>query len=299
MTPSLRELRALADEIVPPPYRTRRQNDRYERILTIAEVMMARYGIHGVTFRAMAVALRMATFTLRLHFVDIDALCGEILRRHLRKIADAIGTIPHDAENRRQRQREAYVQATRHPWGGLTNAHLILTRDRQFLPEDERDQIERLRTGLAELLAGPGNPDILHILDTPWIAPDQMEQAITLLSPAAPQSLPVAAEASTAQPQTTPPQKAEISPPPPPAATSEPTPRQPEPAQATAPAEEDPWGDGCPTFGNTPPEWNIKRRPPHIWPEVDPGPLARLTDDELEAEHRRHQPNHRKTRRAA
>jgi AcrR family transcriptional regulator len=285
MTPSLRELRAIADEIVPPPWRTRRQNDRYERILTIAEVMMAQFGVHGLTFRATAIALRMAPVTLCMHFVDLDALCGEILRLHLRKIANALGTVPHDAENRRQRLRQAYLQATRQPLGGLTNAHLILTRDRHFLPMDELDQIERLRTGLGEILAGPGNPDILQVLDTPWIAPDQMENAITLLAPTAaqPEEIPGPGPASADAPV---PEQA-------------PAPPQPAPIQAEPDQLEDAWDDGCLTFGNTPPEWNIKRRPPHVWPDMDEGPLPLMTDDEPDPDHHREADSRRGTRRAA
>jgi hypothetical protein len=126
----------------------------------------------------------MAPTTLRFHYVDLDALCGDILRIHLRKIADAIGNVPRGAENRRQLQRAAYLAATRSASSSLTNAHLILTRDRAFLPSDELDSIENIRRVLGESLVEPGNPDILPVLDTPWIGPDQIEAALTLLAPA-------------------------------------------------------------------------------------------------------------------
>jgi AcrR family transcriptional regulator len=265
MNPSLRVLRALADEISAPPYRTRRQNDRHDRILTITEVIMARYGCHGVTFRALAVALRMATVTLINHFVDRDAICGEILRLHLRRIADAIGNIPQEAENRRALQRQAYLAVTRTPAGGLTNAHLILTRDRHFLPLDELDSIEDMRRTVAELLAEPGAPHILDMLDTPWLAPHQIEAAITLLAPAipAPELIqdPAFSQAAATQSAAEPP------------AAPEPAPATIIPAAATpVPQFEDSWGDGITTFGNTPPEWNIRRRPPHQWPATSPDP---------------------------
>jgi AcrR family transcriptional regulator len=249
MNPSLRILRALADEIAPPPCRTRRQSDRHERVLSVAEGLMARFGCRGFTFRGLAIALRMATSTLRFHYVDLDAVCGDILRIHLRHIADAIGKVPYDAENRRQLQRVAYLAATRTAAGSLTDAHLILTRDRHFLPADELESIEDIRQGLSDILTGPGDPDILPVLDSPWIGPDQIAGAITLLTQVTrhPASLPAPA------------------PEPPPATTTRPPPAEP---RAEPPAE--------------PPAAAFVRFNIQDIPLPLPGSLAAMTDAELD-----------------
>jgi len=65
------------------PALTGRQRQRHERIVDISQYLIAEEGIHNITFRGLACALRMTQAALRLHFVDMEALQAEIVRRNL------------------------------------------------------------------------------------------------------------------------------------------------------------------------------------------------------------------------
>src|SRR5271156_3404442 len=99
-----RLLRADAEQLErDPPDLSPREAEQFTRILTVAEPILARRGIHTMTLPGLAEALRMSPRTMRRHFSDLDALLATLLRRHLRKLAYAIGKIPHDAAHRPQK----------------------------------------------------------------------------------------------------------------------------------------------------------------------------------------------------
>jgi len=101
------------------PLRSSMQQEREVQILKVAESLMARHGIENLTFTLLAGSVSMGRATLRHLFADLDEILARILRDHLRRIFKALGTIPHDAPDRRRLQRELYVQETHHPFGGL------------------------------------------------------------------------------------------------------------------------------------------------------------------------------------
>jgi AcrR family transcriptional regulator len=153
---------------------TAREQAREERILRDAQFLIARFGAAALTFTNLAIAMKIAPATLRRHFADFDALLGEIMRRHLRAIASAIGEIPHDAPNRARLQRAAYITATR-TLGAPTEAHLILTTHRTTLPEDERASVAGLRGQIGLELGGTNGEATLYLLDCPHFTIDQIE----------------------------------------------------------------------------------------------------------------------------
>ncbi len=163
-----RILRAQAQARDPKPLHfSIRDLERHDRILTVGRALLAENGRHNVTFAGLAVALSIGTAALRRHFADIDALLGEILRHHLQAIATALGAIPHTDPDRDARRRAAYIAFTRTALGGFTEAHLLLLRDRNLLPDDEHEPIERTRTELARILGGHLADEVLNFLDLP------------------------------------------------------------------------------------------------------------------------------------
>jgi len=160
---------------------TERDRQRREHIVKAAQALLARHGTHAVTFGALALALRMGAGTLRRHFIDLDELLGEILSRHLLAISTALGEIPFNDPDRARKKREAYFTFTRTAFGGLTEAHLLYTRDRHRLPEDIAVNLEQTREGLGELLAGPNGREALVLLDTPYIPLANIEAMLAAL----------------------------------------------------------------------------------------------------------------------
>ena len=158
-----------------------RDRQRREHILTVAQALLSRHGRHAITFGAMAAALRMAPATLRRHFIDLDALLGEILSRHLLALAAAMGQVPFNDPDRSRKKREAYFTFTHGPFGSLTEAHLLYTRDRHSLPEDLLTSLEQTREGLGEFLAGPNGREALLLLDTPYIPLTNIEAMLAAL----------------------------------------------------------------------------------------------------------------------
>jgi AcrR family transcriptional regulator len=162
-----RLLRADAEELErDPPELTPREQEQYARIVTLAEGIMARRGMHTMTFTGLARALCMGTCTVRRHFSDLDVLLATLLRGHLRKLTCAINKIPRDAPDRQQKMRAAYLAYTRTDLGNHTDAHLLLVRDRNLLPDDLLTHIEGARRGLGDILAHGHSEAALNLLDT-------------------------------------------------------------------------------------------------------------------------------------
>lgn len=181
-----RIIRAKADELKRPPAPSTREFERQEHIITTARGLMAEHGPHTLTIRNLAIALRMSTFTLRCHFVDIDSLLHEIISRHLTALAKALGAVLWSDPDRRRKQREIYYNFTHSPFGGLTEDHLIFTRYRHLLPTDLRDSVETRRDNMAELVAGPFAITALTLLDAPYITLPNIETMIAALPEPAP-----------------------------------------------------------------------------------------------------------------
>ena len=160
---------------------TERDRQQREHILTVAQALLARHGRHTISFTTLAAALRMAPATLRRHFIDLDALLGDILGRHLLALAAALGEIPFDHPDRARQKRAAYFTYTRGAFGGLTEAHLLYTRDRHLLPDDILTSLELTRDGLGDLLAGPNAREALLLLDTPYIPLANIEAMLAAL----------------------------------------------------------------------------------------------------------------------
>jgi len=165
-----RILRAKAQSRDPSHFAlTERQRQRHERVVAISQYLVAEEGRHNINFRSLARALRMTAATLQFHFADMEALLAEILRRHLRLLSAALGAYEPTDPNRHQKRRAAYLAYTRTPLGGLTEAHLLLVRDRHTLPDDERTSIDMMRQGLGELLGGNFWEETLFLLDDPFL----------------------------------------------------------------------------------------------------------------------------------
>jgi AcrR family transcriptional regulator len=187
MTTPIRILRAKAQARNPAHFAlTERQRVRQEAILDIAKHLIAEEGRANVTFAGLARALRLSVTTLIFHFVDLEALLGEIIRRHLRALSSELGKISADDPQRHEKRRAAYLAYTRTPMGGLTEAHLLLVRDRHTLPPDERDGIELIRYALGELLTDGCVEDAYLFLDAPLLAPARIESYIAARPPEPP-----------------------------------------------------------------------------------------------------------------
>jgi AcrR family transcriptional regulator len=144
---------------------------------------MAEHGRDTITLTSMALALRIARSTLRHYFCDLDALLAEILHRHLRRLADALGEIPYDDPDLHRKRRAAYLNATRTPLGGLNEAHLLLVRDRHLLPDDLLPLVESYRTSIGLLVAGPDPEPVLALLDNPACYPEAIEATLAPRTP--------------------------------------------------------------------------------------------------------------------
>jgi len=229
-----------------------RDRQKREHILTAAQALLARYGRHAITFAAMAAALRMAPATLRRHFFDLDALLGAILGRHLLALAAAMGQVPFNDPDRSRKKREAYFTFTHGPYGGLTEAHLLYTRDRHFLPDDILTNLDQTREGLGDLLAGRNGRTALLLLDTPYIPLADIE---TMLAALPQEALPEPSPEPLAEtlPETT---------------TAEPA----EPAKPVTPTQKPAPLSPTPASHQPPP-----RRPPGAWLLAGPHPRRRTT----------------------
>jgi hypothetical protein len=187
MTTSARILRAEAQDIAPALFRrTPSQLARHESILAVGQALMARHGRQHILFTRFALALNLDPSTLRRDIIDLDAMLGEILRRHLRGLANALGKVFGGDPEFERKRRAAYLAYTRTPYGALVPAHLLLVRDRQFLPPDERIIIEQIRDGIGTALAGELGEEALSLLDTPGLDAARIEFIFAHYSPKEP-----------------------------------------------------------------------------------------------------------------
>jgi AcrR family transcriptional regulator len=195
-----RILRARARDRAPAEYAlTARQQNRHEHIVATAQYLMSAYGSANIAFRDLAIALRMGSATLRFHFVDLDALLGEILLRHLQALATAIGCIQPDGADPNPARRAAYLAYTRGAGGGLTEAHLLLVRDRHLLPPDLLDGLEGMRRHIGEQLAGDMADEALLLLDCPRMDGPRIEAYLAAIAaPTAPKPIDLPRIPSTA-----------------------------------------------------------------------------------------------------
>jgi len=209
MTTPLRILRAKAQERNPAHFAlTERQRVREETILDVAKYLIADEGLENVTFSRLARALRMSRNTLAFHFVDLPALLGQIIRLHLRALSAALGQIRADDPDRYRRRRAAYLAYTRTPLGGLTEAHLLLVRDRHTLPPDLRDGIEHIRHDIGKLLTDDMVEEAFALLDLPSIDAARVEARLgTPITPPATKSPTIKAPAPIMLASQTPPEE--------------------------------------------------------------------------------------------
>ncbi len=205
-----RILRAGAETIAPAnPFPTARERARHERILKVAKTLLAQHGRHALTFQSLAAGLSMSPATLRKHFADLDALLADIIRTHLFALSAAIGEVPANHPNRAAAMREAYYAFTRTPIGGLTDDHLLLTRDTRLLPEDERSVIEQTHTNFGFMLAPACPAEAMLLLDAPYMPLARIEFILgPLLAP------PEAAEPPAPRAKPGPPRLLRLAPPP-------------------------------------------------------------------------------------
>ncbi len=168
MKPTPRALRDRIDSIPGnQPSFNMREQDRQEQIVTAGRTLLAEFGARSFTLPAFALALRMSPASIRRHFIDLDSLLIHILNRHLLTLSTVMGTLPRGANDKHAARRSAYLAHTRTPLGGLTEAHLLLVRDRHLLPQADLDLIEDVRANLATLLNGEHAQAVIDLLDMP------------------------------------------------------------------------------------------------------------------------------------
>jgi AcrR family transcriptional regulator len=173
---SARIIRAEAEALgCLPKFLTDRERERRDNILRLGRAVLAKHGRDRVRFIDIAVGLNLTRAAVRRHFVDLDALLGDILRRHLRALIAELAKIAQNAPDRDRKRRAAYIAATRTPMGGLTPDHLLLVRDLKLLPEDERIPIELLRDEIGKIVAGDRFEAALELLDLPYLDANDVE----------------------------------------------------------------------------------------------------------------------------
>ncbi len=188
MPTPIRILRAHADDLPNArPMLSARELDREDRILDTARALIFRFGRVNLTFNALAVAMRLAPATIRRHFPDLDSILSEIILRHLRAIACALGEVPRDHPNRQAAARAAYITFTRNGMGcAPTEAHTLLIRERHTLPPDLLEHIEQLRDLIGTSFAKDHIETTLGLLDNCFLQPSQIEAMLaTLQNPSA------------------------------------------------------------------------------------------------------------------
>jgi AcrR family transcriptional regulator len=168
MKPSHRALRDRMDAIPGnQPRFNAREQDRQEHIVNTGRTVLAEFGTGSFTMTAFALAMRMSAATIRRHFIDLDSLLIHILNRHLLTLSTVMGTLPRGANDKHAARRAAYLAHTRTPLGGLTEAHLLLVRDRHLLPLDDLERIEQIRANLATMMSGEHASAVIELLDMP------------------------------------------------------------------------------------------------------------------------------------
>jgi AcrR family transcriptional regulator len=179
---SPRILREEADALTNPRDSwTARQWRRHATIIFAGGVLLARHGKPAITMQNLALALAISPATLKKHFVDLDALIGEILTRYLRRLARIVNDIPDNHPQRYAARRQAYAKATRAKNGACNDAHRLLMRETANLPGDLREKIEAAQRALTASLA-PGQGEQEQALPLPDAAFIPASAAKTLLA---------------------------------------------------------------------------------------------------------------------
>ena len=160
------------------PILSPREIDRRNAILRAATTLMADFSPSSFSLTQFAMAIEASPATIRRHFIDMDGILTEILLRHLQAIAACFGNIPPGAPDYEAACRAAYLAHTRTPIGGLTEPHLLFTRDRFRLPPEDRDRLDAIHLNLGAQLGGLSPQDVLSLLDCPAIEPAEIETLI-------------------------------------------------------------------------------------------------------------------------
>jgi AcrR family transcriptional regulator len=180
----------------PPP--SARELDRDDAILKKAGTLFFRTGRRGVTLAGLSLAVRMSPGTIRMAFCDLDNILFEILWRYLARLRDAVAAIPEDNSGTMpghiQARVRAYLDFVRCGLGGLTDSHVLLTRERHGLPPDLAEPIEALRHQIGEMIAGHHAPLVLAMLDTPYVEAETLLPMLQALFTARAETEPAAAE---------------------------------------------------------------------------------------------------------
>jgi AcrR family transcriptional regulator len=186
METPLRIMRNIIDKHDGPPIAlSTRQRETRERILTLGQSVLAKFGTPTLKFTILAAAMHISTSTVRFHFADLDALLSALVVRHLDRLVAAISEVPNDDPYCEHNRRAAYLKASRAPDGGLNEGHLLLVRDRHFLPRDVLANIEALRHQIGILLAGDRAQLALCVLDIPHVDPAELQNRLVGVCPAA------------------------------------------------------------------------------------------------------------------
>ena len=174
-----RTLRARIADTGIRPILSPREIDRRNAILRAATTLMAEFSPSSFSLTQFAVAIEASAATIRRHFIDMDGLLTEILLRHLQALAACFGNIAPGAPDQAAACRAAYLAHTRTPLGGLTEQHLLFTRDRFRLPQEDLGRLNAIHLSLGEHLGGLSPQDVLSLLDSPVLEPAEIEDLIT------------------------------------------------------------------------------------------------------------------------
>ena len=201
-----RILRATIENRHGRPTPTEREIAREDRFVAGAQTAFAEHRRDKTTVSAMARALRTSAAMLRHCFCDLDALLAEILHRHLSSLAKAFGEIPYNDPETHRKRRALYLALTRTALGGLTEAHLLLVRDRHLLPAELLTSIDFIRHNLGDILAYGHAEEALDLLDSRYLSAARIEEFVTIITAPEPAEPPIAAAAPLppAEPPTTP-----------------------------------------------------------------------------------------------
>lgn len=181
---------------------TPRQQAWEERLIAFATACFAEHGVADFSLARFACFAGVSPQTIVLHFCDLDALFYLILKTHIEALATALAAITETAPDRLQHRIQTYLAHTRSPQGTLTNPHLLLVRDREWLPMDLRQRIEPMRLDLGRAIAGNHAEAAIAALDDTNLTPDHISNvihALLAIPPPTPPEDPALARERTAQ----------------------------------------------------------------------------------------------------
>ena len=206
MSTPIRILRAQVETLIDLRATWRPAQFQRERlILRLATALIATHGLGNITLPALAQAMMMANATLKRYFVDLEALVGAILRRHLKALQTALAEIPADTPNLHATRRQTWLRLTRTDSGDFNDEHKIFVKFRHHLPADIRPALEALYQELGTELAAAFEPkQTLEILDSVLTTPANLEMILTAATPApagATQLRPAASRPAAIQPR--------------------------------------------------------------------------------------------------